>query len=303
MTLTRRRLIGACLASPLFAARPALAADERVDMRRIPSTGAEIPVVGLGTWMTFNVGSDPALLQQSADVMEAFFAEGGGMIDSSPMYGSAQQTIGRGLSRIGRREPLFSADKVWTSSVEDGPAQMEMTRSHWTVPRFDLMQVHNLRAVEGHLETLFAMKDSGALAHVGVTTSHGRRHAELEDVMKRHPLDFVQLTYNVLDREAEDRLLPLARERGIGVIVNRPFRRGALIERFRSEPLPSWAAEIGASTWAQILLKYVISHPDVTVAIPATTRPAHVRENKQAARGPLPDEAFRQMMAADISTI
>lgn len=303
MTLTRRAVLGACLSSPLLASLEGWAAYAREETRIIPSTGARIPVVGLGTWITFNVGSDPALLARSTRVMEAFFAEGGGMIDSSPMYGSAQQTIGHGLSQVGRPEALFAADKVWTSSVDQGPAQIELTRSNWTVPRFDLLQVHNLRAAEGHLDTLFAMKDRGALAYVGVTTSHGRRHGDLEALMRRYPLDFVQLTYNILDREAESRLLPLARERGIGVIVNRPFRRGALIERFRHAPLPSWASEIGAMSWAQVLLKFVISHPDVTVAIPATTRIEHVRENKEAARGLLPDADLRRRMAEDVRAL
>ncbi|MEM7522703.1 MAG: aldo/keto reductase [Pseudomonadota bacterium] len=303
MTLTRRAMLSACLSSPLLAARGVCASELEGETRVIPSTGARIPVVGLGTWTTFNVGSDPALLASSARVMEAFFAEGGGMIDSSPMYGSSQQTVGHGLSQLGSQETLFAADKIWTSSVDDGPDQIALTRSRWRVPRFDLLQVHNLRAVEGHLEMLFEMKSRGALAHVGVTTSHGRRHDELEAVMRRYPLDFIQLTYNILDLEAERRLLPLARERGVGVIVNRPFRRGGLIESFRGEPLPSWAGEIDASSWAQILLKFVISHPDVTVAIPATTRPEHMRENKQAARGAQPDPDLRRRMAIDVQAI
>jgi len=171
------------------------------------------------------------------------------------------------------------------------------------VSEFDLLQVHNLRAWEAHLDSLFAMKAEGRLGHVGVTTSHGRRHAELERIMRDQPLDFVQLTYNALDREAEARLLPLAQERGIGVIVNRPYRRGALIDRFAGAPLPAWAAEIDARSWAQVLLKFVISHPAVTTAIPATRQVAHLRENKAAARGPLPDAALRRRMAADLARL
>ena len=168
---------------------------------------------------------------------------------------------------------------------------------------FDLLQVHNLRAWKGHLETLFGMKADGRLRHVGITTSHGRRHDLLERIMEREPIDFVQLTYNVLDRRPERRLLPLARERGIAVIVNRPYRRGALIDRYRNAPLPGWAAEIGAESWPQVLLKFVVSHPAVTVAIPATRQVAHLRENKAAARGPLPDDAMRGRMARDIARI
>jgi diketogulonate reductase-like aldo/keto reductase len=300
MTLTRRRLLAGAAAGAALAALPARAAAPG-ETRTIPSTGAQIPAVGLGTWITFNVGSDPKLLERSVGVMRAFFAEGGGMIDSSPMYGSSQDTVGHGLETLGAPESLFSAEKVWTSSPTEGPAQMAETRKTWGVARFDLMQVHNLLGVEGHLETLFAMKAAGRLGHVGVTTSHGRRHGDLARIMQRHPLDFVQLTYNVLDREAEDRLLPLAAERGIGVIVNRPYRRGALTARMRGVPLPGYAAEIGAESWAQLMLKFILAHPAVTVAIPATTSAAHVRENKAAARGPLPDAALRARISADVA--
>jgi diketogulonate reductase-like aldo/keto reductase len=236
-------------------------------------------------------------------VIAAFSEEGGGMIDSSPMYGSSQDTIGYGLERLADPSPIFSADKVWTSSPGEAPAQIDETAQNWGVSEFDLLQVHNLRAWDAHLDRLLAMKDEGRLAHVGVTTSHGRRHDLLEQIMRQYPLDFVQLTYNALDREAEQRLLPLAQERGIGVIVNRPYRRGALIERFHVQPLPGWATEIGAQSWAQVLLKFVISHPAVTVAIPATRQVAHLRENKAAARGPLPDAELRRRMAADMSRL
>jgi diketogulonate reductase-like aldo/keto reductase len=272
-------------------------------MRIVPRSGERIPVVGLGSWITFNVGGDPELLDQCARVISAFAEEGGGMIDSSPMYGSSQDTIGHGLARLGDASAVFSADKVWTSSPAEGPAQIAESRREWGVRGFDLLQVHNLRAWKGHLDTLFGMRAEGRLRHVGVTTSHGRRHDLLERIMREEPVDFVQLTYNVLDREPERRLLPLARERGIAVIVNRPYRRGALIARYRDAPLPSWAAEIGAASWAQVLLKFIVSHPAVTVAIPATREVAHLRENKAAARGALPDEALRRRMARDISRL
>ena len=193
---------------------------------------------------------------------------------------------------------MFSAEKVWTSSAADGPAQIEQSRRFWGVPRFDLVQVHNLVAWEAHLETLFAMKAAGQIRYVGITTSEGRRHDLFEEIMRSQPLDFVQLTYNIVDREAEERLLPLAAERGMAVIVNRPFRQGELTRRLEGEPLPDWAAEIGAASWAQFILKFILSHPAVTVAIPATTRVDHVRENMAAAAGPLPDEAMRERMAA-----
>ncbi|AZO00846.1 aldo/keto reductase [Mesorhizobium sp. M9A.F.Ca.ET.002.03.1.2] len=299
MIITRRTFVKAAAASGAAFALPGAApgAPPAPLMRAVPSSGEMLPAVGLGTWITFNVGDDPVLRDECADVIAAFFEAGGRMIDSSPMYGSSQPVIGYGLEKLGRPEALFSAEKVWTSSA-DGPAQIEQSRRFWGVPRFDLMQVHNLVDWETHLETLFAMKADGRLRHVGITTSEGRRHDLFEQVMRAHPLDFVQLTYNVVDREAEERLLPLAAERGMAVIVNRPFRQGALTRRLEGETLPDWAAEIGARTWAQFILKFILSHPSVTVAIPATTRVDHVRENMMAATGPLPDAAMRERMAA-----
>ncbi|MGI3213285.1 aldo/keto reductase [Roseovarius tibetensis] len=306
MALSRRAILGGVSAATagLLFGRPDLAAATTAEATRtIPTTGTRVPVVGLGSWITFNVGDDPVLLEQCAEVIAAFAGEGGGMIDSSPMYGSSQDTIGHGLERLADPSPIFSADKVWTSAPEEAPEQIDRTAEKWGISTFDLLQVHNLRAWDAHLDHLLAMKKEGRLGHVGVTTSHGRRHDELERSMREQPLDFVQLTYNALDREAEARLLPLAQDRGIGVIVNRPYRRGALIDRFEGEPLPGWAAEIDAQSWAQVLLKFVVSHPAVTVAIPATRQVAHLRENKAAARGPLPDATLRRRMAADLSRL
>jgi diketogulonate reductase-like aldo/keto reductase len=275
----------------------------RPGLRTIPSTGEQVPAVGLGTWITFNVGDDGILRDECADVMAAFFRAGGRMIDSSPMYGSSQGVIGHGLRKLGHPQALFSADKVWVSSPAAGPGQIEESRRLWEIARFDLLQVHNLLSWERHLETLSAMKAAGRLRYIGITTSEGRRHGELERIMATHPLDFVQVTYNVLDREVEQRILPLARERGIGVIVNRPFRQGSLTRSLDGEALSGWAAEIGARTWAQFLLKFIISHPAVTCAIPATTQVGHVVENMAASRGPMPDEAMRRRMAAFVEDI
>lgn len=304
--LTRRALLagGASLAAAaaLPSASRAQAATLPVEaLRRIPSSGEMIPAVGLGTWITFNVGDDPVLQGDCNEVMAAFFAAGGRVIDSSPMYGSAQAVIGRGLAVLGAPPDLFAADKVWTSG--DGPAQMEESRRHWGVQRFDLMQVHNLLAWEEHLPTLLAMKTAGQARYVGITTSEGRRHDLFEEVMQTQPLDFIQVTYNILDREVEDRILPLARERGLAVMVNRPFQQGALTRRLAREKLPGWAGEIGATSWAQVILKFILSHPDVTVAIPATSRVDHVRENLAAATGPMPDAALRRRMAEDVAAL
>jgi len=285
--------------------RPLTAAPGRSPIltRPIPSTGEKLPVVGLGSWITFNVGDDPVARDSCAEVVRAFFHDGGRLIDSSPMYGSSQEVIGYSLEKLGKPSQLFSADKVWISSGARGPAQIEESRKHWNIPRFDLLEVHNVLSWEEHLSTLFAMKATGRLRYVGVTTSEGRRHDEIERIMRSRPLDFVQVTYNVLDREVEDRILPLARERSIGVIVNRPFRRGELIRRFGRSPLPKWAGEIDCANWPQLLLKFIVSHPAVSCAIPATTRVDHVRENLGAAYGRLPDESMRRRLVAYVKTL
>ena len=262
-----------------------------------------MPVVGLGSWITFNVGEDPVARDACADVMRAFFEDGGRMIDSSPMYGSSQKVIGYGLDKLKQPESLFSAEKVWISSGSRGPGQIEASRRYWGVPRFDLLQVHNLLSWEEHLKTLFAMKAAGQVRYVGITTSEGRRHRDIEQVMRTQPLDFVQVTYNILDREVEDRILPLARERGIAVIINRPFREGELTKKLQRHPLPGWAADIDCTSWAQVILKFIVSHPAATCAIPATTRVDHVRENLRAAHGRLPDAAMRKRMAAHVEKL
>jgi diketogulonate reductase-like aldo/keto reductase len=300
---TRRALLvgGAALAASALAP-PLGAQTPHVLTRPIPSSGEAIPAIGLGTWITFNVGNDPVLRDECADVMAAFFEGGGRMVDSSPMYGSSQPVIGYGLDKLGA-PPVFSADKVWTSSGADGPEQIEQSRLYWGVPRFDLMQVHNLLAWQAHLKTLLAMKEAGQVRYVGITTSEGRRHDLFEQIMRTEPLDFVQLTYNIVDRAVEERLLPLARDRGMAVIVNRPFQQGDLTRELEGEKLPDWAGEIGATSWAQFILKFILSHPAVTVAIPATTRVDHVRENVAAATGRLPDEAMRRRMAAYVEEL
>jgi diketogulonate reductase-like aldo/keto reductase len=306
MRTTRRTFLQRSLAATVATALPPLAAHAQENppaSRRIPSTGEMIPAVGLGTWITFNVGNDPVLRDECADVMGAFFEAGGRMIDSSPMYGSSQPVIGHGLQKLGRPQALISAEKVWTSSGTDGPRQIEQSRRFWGVPRFDLIQVHNLVAWSAHLRTLFEMKRAGSIRYVGITTSEGRRHDLVERIMRNESIDFAQLTYNIVNREAEERLLPLAAERGIAVIVNRPFRQGALTRRLERARLPEWAAELGASSWAQFILKFILSHPSVTVAIPATTRVDHVRENLAAATGVMPGPAMRKRMAAYVQDL
>ena len=304
--LSRRTFLSALAAtsaSTLLWPRSGAAQPNSVRTKPIPSTGEALPLVGLGTWITFNVGNDIEARDSCAEVMRAFFEAGGRMIDSSPMYGSSQGVVGYGLHKLGHPPRLFSADKVWTSSGSAGRSQAEASRRHWGLPRFDLLQVHNLLAWGAHLETLLAMKAAGEVRYVGITTSEGRRHREFERIMRQQPLDFIQVTYNILDREVEERILPLAAERGIGVIVNRPFRQGSLIDRLERHPLPPWAAEIDARSWAQLILKFIISHPAVTCAIPATTRVDHVRENLAAATRRLPDPKMRARMIAYVEEL
>ena len=272
--------------------------------RIIPSSKAQIPAIGMGSWLVFAIDPDnEAELATREAVIREFLGNGGGMIDSSPMYGVAQDVIGRCLRRIDDHTGLFSATKVWTHGNRQGLLQMEDSRLLWGLPRFDLMQVHNLMDWETHLPNLYDMKDEGEIAYAGVTTSHGRRHEEMIDVMRTQPLDFVQFTYNLLDREAEEYLLPLAADRGIAVIINRPFQRGGLFDKFSRYRLPKWAADIDCENWAQFFLKFVISHPAVTCAIPATSRVDHLQQNMGAAYGRLPDLTMRREMVKYVQSL
>lgn len=301
--LSRRRLLGAAAAGLAWPPGQAQTAPPGLLMRTVPSVREALPAIGLGSWITFNVGDDPQGRAAALAVMRAFFAAGGTVVDSSPMYGSAQDVIGEALAQL-RPVRLFAADKVWTRGAARGDEQIAASAQRWRLRQpFDLLQVHNLLDWETHLPRLFEMKAAGRLRLVGITTSEGRRHRDIETLMQRHPLDFVQFSYNLLDREAEQRLLPLAAERGIAVLVNRPFRQGALLQQLARHPLPGWAAEIGCRHWAQVALKFVVSHPAVTCVIPATSQVAHLTQNMQAGHGPLPDAALRRRMAADVAAL
>ncbi len=295
----RRRLLQALLAAG--ASAPPAGAWGAPATRTIPSSGEALPLVGLGSWITFNVGNDRAARAGCTEVLRGFFAAGGRLVDSSPMYGSAQDVIGEALRTLGHPAGLFAADKVWTAGA--GEWQIDTSRRRWRIPRFDLLQVHNLLAWEQHLPRLLAMKAAGQLRYVGITTSEGRRHDDIVRIMAREPIDFIQVSYNAVDREVEQRILPLARDRGIAVIANRPFRQGDLTQALRRHPLPPWAKEIGCSSWAQVLLKFIVAHPQVTCAIPATSQVAHVRENMAAAGGPMPDAALRARIANVVASL
>jgi len=306
MKLSRRRFLqnlSAASAAPIIGNIDAALSSTR-HSRVIPSSAESIPVIGMGSWLVFSIDpdNDEQLATRQAVILE-FLNRGGGMIDSSPMYGVAQDVIGRSLKRLDNHTGLFAATKVWTRGNRQGLLQMEDSRLLWGIPGFDLMQVHNLMDWETHLPNLYDMKEDGQIRYVGVTTSHGRRHAELIDIMRSQPLDFVQFTYNLLDREAEEYLLPLAADKGIAVIINRPFQRGRLFQKFARHKLPDWAEDIDCANWAQFFLKFIISHPSVTCAIPATSRVDHMQQNMGAANGRLPDMAMRRRMIRYIESL
>lgn len=269
----------------------------------IPSSGERVPIIGMGTWQTFDVGRSSDPRSRLLGVLQEFFNRGGKLIDSSPMYGSSEPVVGALLPQVKPPPRTFAASKVWIFGKRLGAAQIESSRKAWGVPRFDLLEVHNLLDWEAHLETLNAMKASGRLRYVGVTTSHGRRHDELERIMRSTSLDFVQVTYNLADRSVEQRLLPLALERRMAVITNRPLDGGALFDRVRGKQLPAWAADADIHNWSQFFLKFVVSHPAVNVAIPATSQVAHMKENMGAGEGRLPDAPMRRRMAEYFSKL
>lgn len=302
-TLNRRTLLAMGAGGVAGALLPTLARSESIIRKPIPSTGELVPAIGMGSWITFDVGDDAELRDARAEVLKTFFALGGHVVDSSPMYGSSEEVIGHGLQHLGGKPPLFAATKVWTWQETAGKRQIDRSRQLWGLDRFDLLQVHNLLNWETHFETLTEEKENKRVRYIGATTSHGLRHDEMERVMTSVPLDFVQFTYNIIDREAEARLLPLAAERKLAVIVNRPFQRGALFSRFASHPLPDWAREIECATWASFLLKFAISHPAVTCAIPATSRVDHMRQNMAALTGPLPDQKMRERIIRYVESL
>lgn len=269
-------------------------------VRAIPSSRETLPVIGLGTWQTFDVGAaaERAPLRQ---VLQRFVALGGRVVDSSPMYGRAEAVVGDLAGELTLRDQLFLATKVWTSGRAAGIAQMEASLRHFRTKVVDLIQVHNLVDWRTHLPTLRDWKQAGRIRYSGVTHYTASAYGDLEAIMKAEPLDFVQLNYSLVEREAERRLLPLAAERGIAVLINRPFAEGALFRRVRGQAVPPWAAELGCRTWAQLFLKWIAAHPAVTAVIPATARPEHLEDNMAAGVGTLPDPAMRERIAALIA--
>ncbi|XSG84696.1 MAG: aldo/keto reductase [Methylohalobius sp. ZOD2] len=296
---TRRRFIQSIAgigAALLALPRPAwLATAKQPIQKSIPASGESLAVIGMGTSRTFNVAGDPQSMAQLSAVLDAFFDHGGALIDSSPMYGNAERVLGELLSQAERKD-LFAATKVWIDGKQAGVEQMEQSRRLWGVDRFDLMQIHNLRDWRTHLETLKACKAEGRVRYIGITTSHGHDHEELAAILEREPFDFVQFSFNIANRIAEERLLPLAADRGMATLINRPFQRGDLFRRIQGKALPDWATDYDIASWGQFFLKFIASHPAVTCVIPATSKVDHMVDNMGANYGRLPDAETRQRM-------
>lgn len=297
--LSRRDAIGLIGGSVAGAAiAPGLLAKTipRMDLRAIPSSKELLPVIGLGTWQTFDVGSSAAARKPLSEVLSLFVQLGGRVIDSSPMYGRSETVVGDLATELGVRNKLFMATKVWTSGRREGIEQMDDSTRKLR-GKIDLMQVHNLLDLETHLETLKAWKAEKRIRYIGITHYTAGAHIDLANAIKRGGIDFIQVNYSLAEREAEKRLLPFAQERGVAVLVNRPFGAGSLFREARNKPVPAFAKDLGATSWAELFLKFVVSHPAVTCAIPATSKAEHLRQNMNAGRGDVADAATRKKIA------
>ena len=281
----------------------ARAQSETMQQREIPSSGEAVPVIGLGTSRTFDVGESESERKPLKEVLQQFFDLGGRLVDTSPMYGTAESVVGALATELGLADELFLATKVWTSGKDDGIHQMNASLKKLQSEKVDLMQVHNLVDTETHLETLRQWKEDGRVRYIGITHYRSDAFPALAQVMRDTDVDFVQLNYSLSEPEAEQTMLPLAAERGVAVIVNRPFARGELFRKTRDKPLPEWAGEFDCRSGAQFFLKYVVSHPAVTCAIPATSDPTHLKDNMQAGYGALPDAGQRKRMAQYIGEL
>jgi aryl-alcohol dehydrogenase-like predicted oxidoreductase len=269
----------------------------RLMTRKIPSSGEELPVIGVGTWQTFDVGVGAPEQTPLEDVLATFVSLGGKVIDSSPMYGNSEAVVGDIAAKLGLRPKLFVATKVWTSGRQNGIDQMNASMRKLHADPIDLIQVHNLVDAGTHLDTLRGWKETGRVRYIGVTHYTASSYDAVADLVGSRPLDFIQINYSVGERKADQRLLPLARDRGVAVIANRPFAGGDLFRRLRARPLPDFAGEIECTSWAQLMLKFILAHPAITCAIPGTSKVGHLRDNMGAGTGVLPDPAMRERIA------
>ncbi len=302
LKLSRRKLLkGVCATAAYLQIHPHIlhAAGRETIKKTIPSSGEKLAVIGMGTSRTFDAGNDSALRAQLKEVLQSFFDNGGELIDSSPMYGSSEEVTGDLLKEVTGKNKLFAATKVWIYGRDAGVEQMQASMDKMGVETMDLMQIHNLRDWKTHIRTLRDWKEKGKIRYIGITTSHGRAHDEFINIMKNEKLDFVQFSYNIENRVAEKEIFPIAADRGIATLINRPFQRGSLFSKAGDKPLPGWAADIDCDTWAQVFLKYIVSHPAATCVIPATSKVKHMVDNMGAGYGRLPDEALRKRMEAD----
>ena len=271
--------------------------------RRIPKSGEPLPAVGLGTWQAFDVGGDARGMAEAKEALKILVELGGRVIDSSPMYGSAEAVTGQLAAELGVQSKLFVATKVWTSGKQAGIRQMEDSMRKLRVQRLDLMQVHNLSDVQTQLASLRDWKAAGRIRYLGVTHYHAGAHADLEKIIARGAIDTVQVNYSLAEPEADRRLLRVAADSGTAVIVNRPFAEGAMFSRVKGQPVPEWAKDAGYASWAQFFLKWILAQPAVTCVIPGTHSAKHVADNLGAASGPLPDEAMRRRMAEHFNSL
>jgi aryl-alcohol dehydrogenase-like predicted oxidoreductase len=295
----RRRLLRLAGYCAMLAAmnKKVLAQSAAILRRPIPRSGELLPVVGVGTWQTFDIGPRSPERAELKDVLRLLVESGGSVVDSSPMYGQSEGVVGDLAAELGLRKKLFYATKVWTSGREAGIRQMEESFRHMKTQRMDLMQVHNLKDLAVHAKTLREWKSAGRIRYIGITHYHDGAHAELEKLVKTRDWDFVQFNYSMAEREAEARLLPACLESGTAVLVNRPFSQGNLFPRVKGKRLPGWAAEFDCTSWAQFFLKYLLANPAVTCVIPGMSRVVHMKDNVQAGMGRLPDSAMRRRMA------
>jgi len=284
-------------------ARAEAAVTQSILQRAIPSSGEKLPVIGLGSWQVFDVGPGAAERQPLEEVLSRFVTLGGRVVDSSPMYGRAEQVIGDIAAKLQLHSSLFLATKVWTTGKEEGIASMERSLAKLQTKRIDLMQVHNLVDARTHLATLRAWKEQGRARYIGITHYNSSGYPEVAKLLRAEKVDFLQINYSLGEREAEKEILPLAQEQGVAVLINRPFGGGDLFSRVRQKPLPDWAGEFDCHSWAQFLLKWIIAHPAVTCAIPATGNVRHLEDNMQAGTGRLPDEKLRTRMADAIAQL
>jgi diketogulonate reductase-like aldo/keto reductase len=293
------QLLAALGLSPLLSVA-ATNADTMIT-RTIPKTGERLPIVGIGTWETFDIDNSAQEMNHLKAVLQQLVDKGGKVADTSPMYGFAERNLGRLSTNLNINDKLFIATKVWTQGREKGIEQMNNSFSMLKRKQIDLMQIHNLVDWQTHLKTLREWKEKGKIRYIGITHYLESSYSELEKIISTEPIDFLQVNYNLTNRQADQRLLPLAKEKKVAVIISQPFNVGKLFQQVKGKNLPGWAADFDCKSWAQFFLKFIISHPSVTCTIPGTSTADHMLDNLMAGFGKLPDEKQRQLMIKEIS--